>query len=557
VRHAADEVHQLITFVKMTSGTAAEHQPILEDMTDPSTSNYSRFTSEHDAGRDEFAVPILEATDENHSPTNESYFTWLFPSSLAPSLINFLCMSILFSANHGVVVSCISLGTSQFGALGASQTGVLYISYTLSGLCFGATYFSSLLGSRNAMILGMSLYGIYVLSIWFVSTSLVLGPIAKIVAYGGAALGGFGAGFLWTAQGSYFSSAAADYANYLKQQRRGQALTEGDYSDSALPTATSLLAGYFAFIYLFEEVVLKAMASLISSWRAVFTVYALVAVVSTVLMFTIRDYDQQETTVNTEATSATVSTNHRPWYYTATAAVRILYSDPKMKYMIGFNALFGFTSAFLNSYVNGEVIRVVSGDTHSVGVWTAYLSLVAALASLLLSGVAAKTGKGPVLLLGTFSFAMVAKPFIVHPDLQAWRWFMLLLVFTCHGIGRATFESTLKSLFADYFSVQDKEGAFANIILQNGLATAIGYFLTFRLHCTAPSDQSNDPYCVQYHDGTYHNVLKFEQLILCTALVATMGYLRAESIHRSQQASDASSIGRGDDSLQENGLVET
>ena len=39
---------------------------------------------------------------------------------------------------------------------------------------------------------------------------------------------------------------------------------------------------------------------------------------------------------------------------------------------------------------------------------------------------------------------------------------------------RATFEGTLKATFADYFSYE-KEGAFANIILQNGLSGAIGY----------------------------------------------------------------------------------
>ena len=46
-------------------------------------------------------------------------------------------------------------------------------------------------------------------------------------------------------------------------------------------------------------------------------------------------------------------------------------------------------------------------------------------------------------------------------------WFYRIII-------RATFEGTLKATFADYFSYE-KEGAFANIILQNGLSGAVGY----------------------------------------------------------------------------------
>jgi hypothetical protein len=51
------------------------------------------------------------------------------------------------------------------------------------------------------------------------------------------------------------------------------------------------------------------------------------------------------------------------------------------------------------------------------------------------------------------------------------------LPFSLFSMGRSTFEGTLKATFADYFSYE-KEGAFANIILQNGLSGAIGYVCT-------------------------------------------------------------------------------
>jgi hypothetical protein len=40
----------------------------------------------------------------------------------------------------------------------------------------------------------------------------------------------------------------------------------------------------------------------------------------------------------------------------------------------------------------------------------------------------------------------------------------LVAIYSLHGMGRATFEGTLKATFADYFP-QEKECAFANIIL--------------------------------------------------------------------------------------------
>jgi hypothetical protein len=41
---------------------------------------------------------------------------------------NFVIMSLLFSANHGCVVACLSLATARLGgALGAWQSGLLYV----------------------------------------------------------------------------------------------------------------------------------------------------------------------------------------------------------------------------------------------------------------------------------------------------------------------------------------------------------------------------------------------------------------------------------------------
>jgi MFS family permease len=154
---------------------------------------------------------------------------------------------------------------------------------------------------------------------------------------------------------------------------------------------------------------------------------------------------------------------------------------------IGLNAVFGFASAFLNSYVNGQVVPIALDDPDSkyIGILSSWVSAVAAGMSLIFARVAPVTGKGPILILGAGCFFGVVVPFVVQPNARMYGWTLLLLVYSLHGIGRATFEGTLKATFADYFAYE-KEGAFANIILQNGLSGAIGYICKYRTVCSYP-----------------------------------------------------------------------
>jgi MFS family permease len=292
-----------------------------------------------------------------------------------------------------------------------------------------------------------------------------------LAAYTGAAIGGVGAGFLWTAQGAYFGRAAEDHARLTQQ---------------ALSESTASLAGIFAFLYLAEEVILRLLSTLLIqfggfSWDVIFAVYTLVTIVSAVAMVLVDNYpaDNEMSGGGGDGNANTTTTTTNTVWYKVTAAAQLLRKDPKMKYMIGLNAVFGLTGAFLNSYVNGEVVPVALKDPNSkyVGVLSSWVSGVAAVMSLLFGRVAPRTGKGPVLVLGALCFFGVVLPFIIFPDVsnaQHWGWPLLILIFTLHGTGRATFEGTLKATFADYFPYE-KEGAFANIILQNGLSGAVGY----------------------------------------------------------------------------------
>jgi len=396
------------------------------------------------------------------------------------TLRNFAVMALLFSANHGCVVSCLALASSRLGSTGALQSAILMITYAASAL-LGATYAVKTLGARNAMTLGMACYCFYV-GCFYVAT--LIGDddndndndnnenndrdtTQKHVAYLGAAIGGVGAGFLWTAQGTYFGQASQDHARKLQ---------------TPVEESNAKLAGYFAFLYLSEELLMRLLSSVllefhIASWGTIFGIYTLIAVGSTLAMPYIYDYPTTEHDEDREH-------DHGSAFRKATVAAKLLRVDPKMKYMIGLNAVFGFVSAFLNSYVNGQVLPIALEDPDSryVGILTSTISVVAAAMSLLFGkiGSLSNENNGPILILGALCFGGVVLPFAIQPDATHYGWLALLGVYALHGTGRATFEGALRSTFADYFSYE-KEGAFANIILQNGIASGVGYVCAYSI----------------------------------------------------------------------------
>jgi hypothetical protein len=54
--------------------------------------------------------------------------------------------------------------------------------------------------------------------------------------------------------------------------------------------------------------------------------------------------------------------------------------------------------------------------------------------------------------------------------------------------------------------------------------------VTFSLHCDAPSR-----YCVEYSNGTLHDVLSFEIIVVVSAILAIVGYLRASFIYQNER----------------------
>jgi hypothetical protein len=164
------------------------------------------------------------------------------------------------------------------------------------------------LGLKGALLAGTTLYFLYVVSFLFATLCEDGSRVQWVSALSGAIAGGFGAGFLWSAQGAYFTANAELYA-----AERGITTSEATamFSGTCLRPARvsapcahhALASGIFASWYLATEVITKVLASLLmgSTWgaegmeHAVYAVFAAMAALSAVVLCSIQDLGAQST----------------------------------------------------------------------------------------------------------------------------------------------------------------------------------------------------------------------------------------------------------------------
>ena len=504
-----------------------------------------------------------DINDENDGPSrafgirrgiSDPLLTSLFVLDANMIRRNFLYMSILFAINHGCSVSVLGLANAKLGTAGVWSSGTLYASYTLSAL-IGASYIVGKLGSRNGLVVGMAMVALYVAS-FYVALAINIADESKnagryIVVIGGAVVGGVGSSILWVSQGSYFATASRLLANQQNQQGIGIAATSSTKED-----ATSEFGASFAFVFLLFEVILRLLSTFLVktvglSWEIVFGWYAFLSILPVCAMLGVVDIDKQDRRLydpiirteeddgedEHERRNDQVEEDRRP-PLKAMAALNLMWKDPLTKYLSPICILFGLSTSFASSILNGEIIQRVLSDPNStyVGLYTAITSLVAAIASLVFGYLQSSNGrmhcgKNGALTTGAASYLIISLLFLF---LLTWDRGALILVYTLLGIGRATYEGTLRAVFADYFTAE-KEGAFGIIILFTGTASTIGYILsvTGSLTCDKVSR-----YCLQYSDGTIHNVLVMELVTIVIAMIAVPSLWRAAWMFRSRIIDD-------------------
>lgn len=367
-------------------------------------------------------------------------------------LVNFVWLAVCFSVNHACVTSLLALATRNLGqALGGVQTGVLYSTYTLSAL-FMASGLVQRHGFKNVLGLGLGLYCLYVASFLVADKVPTFKWQAAII---GSFFGGLGAGWLWTAQGTFFARTSVLY---------------GDASNMDTKSSTSVLAAWFSTIYVGSEVVFKFLSSTIEhrfGVNAVFVSYTLASLLSSFGIVFVRRLPNEE--VNEDHGSYSI-------FRKVMVAIDLWVEDDKMKLLTPLNLAFGFSATLMNLYVNGIIAEIaVGGD--NIGYLSSVTPCTAALLGFPYSFLSNRIGKGPLMMFGAINFVTLAVILGSLPasTLQGWGW-GIVVMYIIGGSGRAVFESTNKATFADFFP-NNAEGAFANVIVQSGVSSAFASFI--------------------------------------------------------------------------------
>lgn len=467
------------------------------------------------------------------------------PRSPPALLRNFMYMTLFFSVNHGCVTSVINLSVVLLGQRpGSFSLGALYVMYAATAL-FASTSIMAWLGSRGSLIVGTFVYCVYVFSLplALLSASSETGLYALAVAGGG--IGGVAAGFLWAAQGAYFSESAKLYA-----AAAGTPVSE----------ANAKFAAFFGAVYLGAEVLLKMLPLLLrladggfappsnstnssnSTGPAgpaqldvtdvvVAVTYSVLALGAAVGMLSIWDLEVVKAELARTASGALPPADEGqsltapppprpPAWHKAAAAVTLWCRRPSVLLLAPVQACFGLCAALLGDLVAAKVVPkrwpLPRDKAVAAGLLSAMVALVAASLQVPFKAAAARVGKPPLMLLGLSAFGGLSLTCLFHTEAELGQIPLLLSCYLLQGVGRASYEGTNKALYSDFFP-EDAPAAFSNIVLANGLASAAGFFIFPELelpHDDAAGQKS------------------MASIALAASITAVIGYVLAELLHR-------------------------
>merc|ERR1712048_701933 len=164
----------------------------------------------------------------------------------------------------------------------------------------------------------------------------------------------------------------------------------------------------------------------------------------------------------------------------ASAAVT-LWRDPKIWLISGNNIAFGFCAAYLNGYINGKWQEEALGSGQLIGFLGAIICAIATISSKIYGRISDRLGtKVPIVFLGSLCFILIGLlSFVPFPNGKGpggWGW-GIMVFYLLQGLARGVYESTNKGVFGDTFPGAQGMGAFANCMMQNTLASTIGFIL--------------------------------------------------------------------------------
>jgi hypothetical protein len=119
-------------------------------------------------------------------------------------------MSVFFTMTLSAITAVIAFAGADFeGRVGHNGNGILTAAYALSALFVGNVVIL-FLGVKGTLVAGLAQYGVYLVTILI--ARYMPGVHSGYFVYPGAAIGGIASGYVWPAQGAYFSASCSLYA---------------------------------------------------------------------------------------------------------------------------------------------------------------------------------------------------------------------------------------------------------------------------------------------------------------------------------------------------------
>lgn len=272
------------------------------------------------------------------------------PKIVASKLLqSYYVMCICFSFNLSTVTTVIAFASADFPTVGNYSTGTLFGTYCLTALFFGAGIIK-VLGLKRSLVAGLFQYMCY--NVMFVIASFGGNSSYNFLIVIGAAVGGVASGYLWVAQGSYFTECAKRYAALTLPPASGKGEEEEHRQK-----VTGSFASSFATIFLACEVSFKFVGSLIkqlagdSGTKIMYLVFTLICGMSVAGMTTIpemRTDDDKKSDSEPTVVDAVCKK--------ALSALRLLGTDFRMVLMLPFEFSFGLLGALLNGYISPHIL---------------------------------------------------------------------------------------------------------------------------------------------------------------------------------------------------------
>lgn len=497
-------------------------------MNHPRDISISSYNDENDLDRSNDR--LTHNTASQSVPTRDSK-----ASSSMSSMRDYIIFCILYSVTHATVDAVVAFSTAELGAILGSYGGfALYISYTMTSLLLAKPFLHSV-GPKNSLIVSQICSLVYVLSFFISIADSQYAPPVFII---GAIVGGIGAGFMWTAQGAYFSLSARSYSK--------QAGVD-------VAVATTNFASIFSGTYLLLESMFGAMATgvyllLMSynthhiSWKTlIFGSYSSVALISSLLFwrFVVELSDDSivpisledvDSSVNGQSTHGMISksnnnesqrsssfvnvgaksieeedleeefdnedheshfyaenkadfdiVNTNPWwemFHDISSVTRALLFWRPLQLLMSYQISFGLSSGLMNYFVNGFIVKPYIGDGY-IGILSAISTITAASIAIPYAYISNKSssGKWSVMMFSGGCFLFNGILVLIFSNSSLGSWFIMIPYYIIHGAARGAWESTNKAVIAEYFQLPNQRDiAFASIYFASGLAGAFGYF---------------------------------------------------------------------------------